>query len=184
MKPAIALTFVAVVLATGPSEAQQQPYAGLQSRPVKSLSDQQMADLRAGRGMGLALAAELNGYPGPAHVLELSDKLHLSDLQRVRVAELFAAMKAETIPIGERVIAQEQDLERLFATKAVTPASLEAAVISIAATQGALRAAHLRYHLTILAELTPEQVKRYSELRGYAADTKLQHGTGHGRGAH
>ena len=37
-----------------------------------------MADLRAGRGMGLALAAELNGYPGPAHVLELADKLDLA----------------------------------------------------------------------------------------------------------
>src|SRR5919107_1454461 len=39
-------------------------------RPVKSLSEQQVADLRAGRGMGLALPAELNGYPGPMHVLE------------------------------------------------------------------------------------------------------------------
>ncbi len=45
-----------------------QPYAGLQARPVKALSDQQIADLKAGRGMGLALAAELNGYPGPGYM--------------------------------------------------------------------------------------------------------------------
>jgi hypothetical protein len=32
-------------------------------RSIKALSDQQVSDLRAGRGMGLALAAELNGYP-------------------------------------------------------------------------------------------------------------------------
>jgi len=29
---------------------------------IKTLSDRQIADLNAGRGMGLALAAELNGY--------------------------------------------------------------------------------------------------------------------------
>ncbi len=56
----------------------QTPYAGMQTRPIKALSEQQMADLSAGRGMGLALAAELNGYPGPVHVLELADKLNLS----------------------------------------------------------------------------------------------------------
>ena len=41
------------------------PYAGLEQRAVKALSEQQIADLRAGRGMGLALPAELNGYPRP-----------------------------------------------------------------------------------------------------------------------
>jgi hypothetical protein len=60
----------------------QTPYAGMQSRSIKALSDQQIADLNAGRGMGLALAAELNGYPGPLHVLELADKLDLSADQR------------------------------------------------------------------------------------------------------
>ena len=49
------------------------PYAGMQQRALKALSEDQIADLRAGKGMGLALAAELNGYPGPIHVLELCD---------------------------------------------------------------------------------------------------------------
>jgi hypothetical protein len=67
------------------SEAQAQaPYAGLQMRPIKALSEQQVADLSSGRGMGLALAAELNGYPGPSHVLELADKLDLTTEQRAR----------------------------------------------------------------------------------------------------
>ena len=57
----------------------QTPYAGQQTRPIKALSDQQVADLIAGRGIGLALAAELNGYPGPSHLLELADRLDLSD---------------------------------------------------------------------------------------------------------
>jgi hypothetical protein len=60
------------------------PYAGFQQRTVKALSEQEIADLRAGRGMGLALAAELNGYPGPAHVLEKADALGLSSAQRAK----------------------------------------------------------------------------------------------------
>jgi predicted RNA methylase len=67
----------------------QTPYAGMQTRPIKALSEQQVADLGAGRGMGLALAAELNGYPGPSHVLELADKLELSAEQRANMQRLF-----------------------------------------------------------------------------------------------
>jgi hypothetical protein len=67
----------------------QSPYAGIQIRPIKALSEQQVVALKAGRGMGLALAAELNGYPGPIHVLQLSDKLGLTPEQKARVQSLF-----------------------------------------------------------------------------------------------
>jgi hypothetical protein len=30
----------------------QSPYAGMQTRPIKALSKQQVVDLKAGRGMG------------------------------------------------------------------------------------------------------------------------------------
>src|SRR5882724_10639639 len=81
----------------------QSSYAGMQTRSIKALSAQQIDDLTAGRGMGLALAAELNGYPGPSHVLELSEKLALSPAQRERVQKLFESMKAESTPIGARL---------------------------------------------------------------------------------
>src|SRR5260370_28542338 len=100
--------------------AAQTPYAGLQARPIKALSDQQVADLKAGRGMGLALAAELNGYPGPSHLLELAAQLGLSDDQRSHIRDLFEAMKAETIPIGEQLISQERSLDTLFAGRMAT----------------------------------------------------------------
>jgi hypothetical protein len=45
----------------------------MQHRAVKTLSEQEVADLRAGKGMGLALAAELNGNPAPIQVLECLD---------------------------------------------------------------------------------------------------------------
>ena len=67
-----------VTMAFAASASAQTPYAGMQTRSIKALSDQQIADLGAGRGMGLALAAEMNGYPGSSHVLELADRLDLS----------------------------------------------------------------------------------------------------------
>ena len=63
----LSLAIIAVLAALGPAEAQHapaSPYAGWEHRPAKALSKEQIADLRAGRGMGLALPAELNGYPG------------------------------------------------------------------------------------------------------------------------
>jgi len=107
------LTVAALVLTTVTVFA-QTPYAGMQTRPIKALSEQQVADLQAGRGMGLALAAELNGYPGPAHVLELADKLDLSADQRAKVQQLFASMKQEALLLGSKLIEQETELDRQF----------------------------------------------------------------------
>ena len=166
-----------VSLALVTSANAQTPYAGMQSRPIKALSDQQIADLKAGRGMGLALAAELNGYPGPLHVLELSDQLELSAEQRGRVQHLFDSMKAEAMPLGSRLIEQEADLDRQFANRSVTPESLKTSIAAVAATQGELRETHLKYHLSTGAILSPSQMHKYAELRGYGGS----HGSGHRR---
>ena len=109
---------VAIMMSSVASAAfAQSQYAGIQTRPIKALSEQQVADLKAGRGMGLALPAELNGYPGPRHVLELSEQLGLSAEQRARIQSLFDSMKAETVPLGERLLEQEAALDQQFASR-------------------------------------------------------------------
>ena len=163
------------LLALVTSAHAQTPYAGMQSRPIKALSEQQIADLNAGRGMGLALAAELNGYPGPLHVLELADRLELSSDQRASVQRLFDAMKAEALPLGAKLIEQEAELDRQFAARTVTPESLKASTVAVAATQGILRETHLKYHLSTGSILTPAQMTKYAELRGYGGGHKRHH---------
>src|SRR3712207_8367990 len=118
---------VGLVALSGPTQAQMHgghqhggntpvagSYAGFEQRAIKALSEQQIADLRAGRGMGLALPAELNGYPGPIHVLELAGPLGLTEAQTRRMWDLHAAMRAEAISLGERLIAQEAALDHHF----------------------------------------------------------------------
>jgi Spy/CpxP family protein refolding chaperone len=148
----------------------QQPYAGLEVRAIKALSEDQVADLRAGRGMGFALAAELNGYPGPLHVLELAEPLQLSAAQKRAVKKLFDAMKDETVTLGEVLIAREAALDRLFAERTATPANVEAATAAVGTAQAALRSTHLRYHLATVEVLTKQQTSNYAVLRGYSGD--------------
>jgi Spy/CpxP family protein refolding chaperone len=176
----IALCLSGQAFADGASH-QQQPYADLKARSIKALSDGQIADLEAGRGMGYALAAELNGYPGPVHVLEHADALELSPQQLRRTEQLYQAMKTEAVSLGVRLIAREAELDQLFRTETADPASLEAATDAIATIEGALRATHLRYHLAMKKALTPEQVERYAALRGYAGGSERKHR--HGRHA-
>src|SRR5579863_514585 len=156
----VVLALAAVLLAAtgGQGIAQMappQPYAGLQARDIKALSPDQIAQLRTGEGMGLAPAAELNGYPGPRHVLDLGTQLGLTDDQRARIQQLFDAMKAEAVPLGQRLIAAERDLNSAFAERMITPKRLEAATTAIGGLQGQLRDTHLKYHLATAALLTP-----------------------------
>lgn len=172
---------VGIVACLGASAAAQvpQPYAGMQDRPIKALPPQQIADLKAGRGMGLALAAELNGYPGPSHLLDLASQLGLSPDQQATIRTMIDAMKAEAIPIGEDLIGQEDALDRLFSSHTVTPEALQAATARIGETQARLREAHLKYHLSTVALLQPQQLQQYAALRGYASDPPEHHHSTH-----
>ncbi|MCA1365173.1 periplasmic heavy metal sensor [Bradyrhizobium sp. IC3069] len=164
----VLLLAASLLLAGSTAGAQSsQPYAGLEKCPIKALSQQQIDDLRAGRGMGLALAAELNGYPGPSHVLELSDRLGLTADQRAEVQRLFDAMKQEAVPLGNKLVEQERALEDLFSSRRVTSEALKTSIGAIAETQGQLRESHLKYHLSTAAVLDKSQMQRYAELRGY-----------------
>jgi Spy/CpxP family protein refolding chaperone len=170
----VILALGAVAMLHGAAIA-QTPYAGMQTRAVKALSDKDVADLKAGRGMGLALAAELNGYPGPSHVLDNADALGLTAEQRERTRALFEAMKAEALPVGAQLIEQETRLDQLFATRQITPAVLTTVTAEIGATQGRLRETHLKYHLTMMTVLTAEQIQKYQALRGYGEKGGPQH---------
>jgi Spy/CpxP family protein refolding chaperone len=166
-----AIAALTLIVSAGSAAAQHQhgqsPYAGFQQRSIKALSDEQLADLRAGRGMGLALAGEMNGYPGPSHALELADRLALSNEQRQRIRELFDAMKVEAVSIGEKLIAQEGALDRAFAEKKISAPTLASMTAQIGETQGQLREVHLKYHLITADVLTPEQKHLYAMHRGY-----------------
>jgi len=163
---------IAVVAATSllsvlPAAAQTSPYAGQQDREIKSLSAEELRDLTEGRGMGMAKAAELNHYPGPAHVIELKDKLGLSPAQLSAVEAAFARMSGAAKPLGTELIERERQLERTFRDGSADAGAIAAATAEIGALQGGLRAVHLAAHIETRAILTPTQLTAYDRLRGY-----------------
>lgn len=143
------------------------PYAGQQQRAIKSLSDSDVAGLLAGHGAGLAKAAELNGYPGPVHVLELSKALHLSEGQADATRELMDRHKREASRLGAALVDAERHLDSLFAKREATPDAVDQAAARVGALQAQLRAEHLKTHIAQTALLDAHQVQRYASLRGY-----------------
>ena len=177
MKTRLLILPVLLVLA-GPAQAQEHqhsPYAGEQDRTIKALSVQEIEGYRTGQGMGFAMAAELNQYPGPKHVLELADDLDLTDEQRAETQQIFEAMRAEAIPLGEQLVAKEAELDTLFAEGRAEAEAVQALLREIGAVRADLRFAHLNAHLAMKALLTRHQIHRYDQLRGYADGMNHEH---------
>ena len=102
-------------------------YAGQEEREIKALSPEEIQSYLAGKGAGLAKAAELNHYPGPAHVLELADKLQLSEKQKTRTKAIFDVMQKETVRQGKALVEKERELDRQFAAEVITSDGLRSA---------------------------------------------------------
>lgn len=161
---------VCLAFAAGTATAQTaSPYAGEQARQIKALSEQETLALLQGQGAGLARAAELNGYPGPMHTLELRQPLALTPEQAEATAALMRAHKGRARELGAALVDAERRLDALFAERRADVATVESATRDVALLQARLRAEHLSTHLSQTALLSPEQVRRYAELRGYAA---------------
>jgi len=120
--------------------------------------------------MGYAKAAELNRFPGPMHVLELADKLGLSEEQRATTKALMDQHKRQARALGAELVESERALEVLFEKGTVDEAMLARAVRASAALEGEYRLSHLETHRRMRALLTDEQTKRYDALRGYSAE--------------
>lgn len=177
----LAIFIAATVLVSGAGGASAtNSDAGQESREIKAMSPEDVQSYLSGKGMGLAKAAELNGYPGPSHVLALATALELSSEQKRQTEKLFGSMEAKAISLGRPLIEEERKLDRSFVDRTVTPSSLAQSLRRIGQLQAQVREAHMEAHLAQVAILTPEQVARYMVLRGYSDASKPAGHTGHG----
>lgn len=155
------------LLFCGAGAAAQSPYAGEEQRHIKALSPERIEGLEAGHGLGYAKAAELNGYPGPKHVLELADDLGLDDDQLRRTEALKETMHERAGELGRDLIAVEAELEAAFAEETITRERLVELVSRSARIEGQIRLVHLQAHLQQVELLEDQQVDEYMRLRGY-----------------
>ena len=81
----IILIIVGATLSSCSSEVEDEsaihsPYTGQEARGIKALSQDDIEGLLSGAGTpfgGMAKPAELNGYPGPRHVLDAIKRVSL-----------------------------------------------------------------------------------------------------------
>ena len=159
-----ALTFSAA------DHSHKSKYAGEEKRKIKSLSETDIEELKNGKGWGLAKAAELNGLPGPVHLLEMKEEIHLSAKQ-IRVIEvLYKKMKQEAIPLGLELIDLERELNNHFSNRTITDELLGLLLERIGQVQKKLRYVHLSTHLKTPNILAPEQITLYNKICGYSTD--------------
>ncbi len=156
------------VLAEQSSHPHISTYAGEEARSIKSLSSEDIAELKRGGGWGLAKTAELNGVPGPAHLLEMQDEISLTDSQIIAIKALYKQMQAQAIDQGLKLIALEQELETHFQNLTITDSILNSSLDKISDARRNLRYIHLSTHLSTPNILSEEQIQKYNELRGYA----------------
>ncbi len=146
----------------------QSPYAGEEFRSIKSLSDHEIQSLRRGDGMGFSKLAELNHFPGPKHVLDVSDELGLSPHQLAETKSLYEEMRRSAVVLGEKLLVAESRLDQKFEQATISSESLEAAVLEIGRLRAKLRYVHLRAHLQQTQLLKPEQIRIYDAVGGYS----------------
>jgi len=159
---------------TSDDSAIHSPYAGQEARGIKALSQDDIEGLLAGAGTpfgGMAKPAELNGYPGPRHVLDAYDagEFQLTNEQHEQIEALYEEMRSEAIELGTKIIDIEKAIDDAFTSETITNAFLQEEVKESADLYGQLRVVHLKYHLSMVEILTPQQVEQYNELRGYTS---------------
>jgi Spy/CpxP family protein refolding chaperone len=146
-------------------------YSDLVTRKIKSLSEKDIEILKRGRGGvfgGMAILAELNRHPGPIHVLELGEKLNLTDEQREQTQQIYDEMEEKAKELGEEFIKIEKTVNDGFANANISEEQLKELMRKSGELWGELRFTHLRCHLGTKKLLTPDQVHKYDVLRGYS----------------
>jgi Spy/CpxP family protein refolding chaperone len=168
--PPILLIGLTVFLSLTITRCTRSPYVSQKMRDIKALSPEDINGYLDGQGMGLAKGAELNSYPGPLHVLELSEKLELTAEQRERTEAIYDRMHGEAVRLGKLIVEGEAELDTLFSAQTIDEEQLFQSISEISRLEGELRYVHLRAHLHLKEVLSTEQVTSYNRLRGYSSD--------------
>lgn len=157
------LTFlISGLLLTACGSRPEKP-AGLESR---TLARQEVTSLLKGHAMGMAAVAEMNGYPGPRHVLELKEELQLTPDQRFATSRLLGLVQGQARALGQRIVEAEQQLDVGMADGRLSREQVRQFIQNIASLRSQLRYTHIDAHLEQKKILNPEQIARYYELRG------------------
>lgn len=134
--------------------------------PVRSMSLLEYTSYQNGDEMGMTKAAIVNNYPSPAEALALEKALKINATQKAQLKAVIEAIDFKSKEMGRFIIRHEKELNDLFSTGKANEGSIIYYCNQIGLYQGELRNAHLQAYLKASRILTPDQLKKYSRLRG------------------
>ena len=136
-----------------------------------------MVGLEKGHGTpfgGMAKAAELNGLPGPRHVLDLNVELGLSKVKVQKIDAIFRKMNKTAVKLGKELIQIEESLDKKLKNNELKSVGLMKLVEKSAQKYGELRYSHLVAHLETAGVLSKKEIEKYNKLRGYTSNDPWQ----------
>jgi Spy/CpxP family protein refolding chaperone len=142
-------------------------YVSLLDTEIRGLDQDTIEGYLTGKGLGQALPAELNGYPGPRHTIDMAEELELTEEQLAQVQALFDDMQTAVIPLGEKYLESVAELELTFREGTITDQYLQSQLEKITATEAQMRYVHLSTHLATIDILSHDQIMQYNMMRGY-----------------
>jgi hypothetical protein len=149
-------------------------YIGQENRDIKALPPEDIKGLKRGSGTpfgGMAKPAELNGVPGPKHLLDMIEagKLEVSEKQKNKIESVYKRMKENAIKKGGKIITKEEKIDNGFEKRSIEQEELKDKIKTSANLYADLRFIHLKTHLEMLDILNEKQVEKYNKLRGYSS---------------
>lgn len=142
-------------------------YVSLLDSEIRGLDQDTIDGYLTGKGLGQALPAELNGYPGPRHTIDMAEELELTEEQLVEVQALFDDMQSAVIPLGEQYLEAVTELELAFREGTITEEYLQNQLEKITSIEAQMRYVHLSTHLATIDILSQDQIMEYNMMRGY-----------------
>jgi len=142
-------------------------YVSLLDSEIRGLDQDTIEGYLTGKGLGQALPAELNGYPGPRHTIDMAEEMELTDEQLAQVQALFDDMQSAVLPLGEKYLESVAELELAFREGTITDEYLQSQLENITGIEAQMRYVHLSTHLATIDILNHDQIMEYNMMRGY-----------------
>ena len=100
----------------------------------------------------------------------MKKEISLNPDQVEKIETLYRQMRDQAMPLGNKLIDFERELNTHFAQHTINEEILQELLEQIEQVRLQLRFVHLSTHLKTPEILTAEQIDRYNELRGYSSD--------------
>lgn len=133
---------------------------------IRSLPGRDIVALAGGEGGGLAKIADLNGYPGPRHVLDMDAHLNLTTRQREQLRQVMSTMEADAKEVATRYLSALAQLEEDTRQGSLSGDQFLKRYRAVEALRTELGAVHLITHFKTKDLLTPAQVATYYKPQG------------------